>query len=100
MAKLLGAKVMADAPSDDADWYANLIYLERHKCLMLTHAGTLFTVLAADARKADVTPVGDFICRVIQRELDTESLALDALGTCFHPTSSWPGPPVVACSAV
>jgi hypothetical protein len=42
-------------PSDD-DWYANLLWVERQKCLLFTHAGTLFSVFVAGVRKADLRP--------------------------------------------
>ena len=42
---VLGPVPMADPPPepDGDDWYADLLWFERRKCL-LTHAGTLFTV--------------------------------------------------------
>jgi uncharacterized protein DUF6933 len=44
---LLGKKsvTLVDAPADDDDWYANLLWLDRRKCLLITHAGTLFLAL-------------------------------------------------------
>jgi hypothetical protein len=45
------AALVAAAPSD-GDWYLNLLWIERRKCLLLTHAGTLFPVFVADIRKA------------------------------------------------
>src|SRR3972149_2635576 len=47
----------ARAPADD-EWYLNLLWIERGKCLLLTHAGTLFRVFVADVRKADLLPIG------------------------------------------
>ena len=33
------------APAPDAeDWYANLVWFDRRKCLLLTHAATLFSI--------------------------------------------------------
>ena len=80
MAKLVGAKALDNPPADDGDWYINLIYLERRKCLLITHAGSLFTVFAADVRKADLVPLGNFVSRAIQRELQAEGLAPDTFG--------------------
>jgi hypothetical protein len=79
---LLGARdkdLVARTPSD-ADWYANLLWMDRRKCLLLAHAGTLFTVLVADVRKADLLPLGSLVIRLIQRELRAEGLPLDAFG--------------------
>ena len=70
MAKLLGAKTLDNPPADDGDWYINLICLERRKCLLITHAGSLFTVFAADVRKADLVPLGNFVSRAIRATRD------------------------------
>jgi hypothetical protein len=74
--KLLGARPSALStpdPSDD-DWYLNLLWVEHRKCLLLVHAGTLFSVFASDIRKADLLPVGPAVVRLIQRELLNENL--------------------------
>lgn len=62
------------------DWYANLLWLDRRKCLLLMHAGTLFPVLAADVRKRDLQPLGPFVVRLIETELARERLPADVLG--------------------
>lgn len=67
------------APSDD-DWYLNLLWIERRKCLLLTHAGTLFPVFVADVRKADITPIGPYVVRLITDHLSSEGLAPETLG--------------------
>jgi hypothetical protein len=43
---LLGSRSvdLVDAPADDDEWYANLLWLDRRKCLLITHAGTLFSL--------------------------------------------------------
>ena len=66
-------------PSDH-DWYANLLWLERRKCLLLAHAGTLFSVFVPDVRKSDLMPIGPCVLRFIHKELEAESLPLDRLG--------------------
>jgi hypothetical protein len=67
------------SPTDD-DWYANLLWLDRRKCVLLTHAGTLFPVLAADVRKRDLQPIGRYVVDVIETALHAEDLPLDILG--------------------
>jgi len=57
MAKLLSAQTLDNPPADDGDWYINLVSLEWRKCLLITPAGPLFTVFAADVRKADLVPL-------------------------------------------
>ena len=79
---LLGAreKDLASLEPSDVDWYANLLWLDRRKCLLLAHAGTLFAVFVADVRKADLLPLGSLAVRLIQRELRVEGLPLDTFG--------------------
>jgi hypothetical protein len=82
MLALVGARVPAlpEVPSSDDDWYLNLIWIERRKCLLLTHAGTLFPVFVADVRKADITPIGPYVVALVEEHLRSEGLAVDALG--------------------
>ncbi len=47
---------LVDDAASDEDWYANVLWIDRRKCLLLTHAGTLFPVFAADVRKPDLRP--------------------------------------------
>jgi hypothetical protein len=67
------------APSDD-DWYVNLIWLDRRKCLLMTHAGTLFSVLAVDVRQGDLNQIGPLVVALIERELRAEGLPIDTFG--------------------
>lgn len=66
--------------SSSNDWYANLIRIDRRRCLLVVHAGTLFSVFATGVRKAELTPVGSVVARLIRHELPIEGLAADALG--------------------
>ena len=66
-------------PSDE-DWYANLLWLDSRKCLLIAHAGTLFSVFVPDIRKADLVPIGPSVVRFIHTELEAESFPLDRLG--------------------
>ena len=70
---------MESEPTDD-DWYGNVLWLERRKCLLLAHAGTLFPVLASDLRKADLSPLGEVAVGLIRHQLAIENLPPDALG--------------------
>lgn len=82
MLTLLGVRATvlpAARPSDD-DWYLNLLWIERRKCLLLTHAATLFPVFVADIRKADITPVGPYVVGLVEEHLRSEGLAADTLG--------------------
>jgi hypothetical protein len=85
-AKVLGlvgvrsSSVSSSAPSD-SDWYLNLIWIDRRKCLLFTHAGTLFPIFATDVRKADLKPVGPYVVGLIREHLRSEGLPLDTLGS-------------------
>jgi hypothetical protein len=79
---LLGGPRLATAqaePGED-DWYANLLWVDGKKCLLLTHAGTLFSVFLAEVRKGDLVPFGPFVVEVVAAELRAERLPADALG--------------------
>jgi hypothetical protein len=81
MLDLLGSRNLTlsePAPSDE-DWYLNLLWIERQKCLLLTHSGTLFSVFRAGVRVADLQPLGDYLIDAIATELATEDLPADAL---------------------
>src|SRR2546426_715351 len=82
MLTLLGARprdLVTIEPSDE-DWYANLLWLDGRKCLLLAHAGTLFSVFVPDIRKADLVPIGRSVVGFIHEELEAESFPLDRLG--------------------
>jgi hypothetical protein len=66
-------------PSDD-DWYVNLLWLSRRKCLLLTHAGTGFSLFVPDVRKSDLVAAGVFFVEEIRHALDAERVPLGALG--------------------
>lgn len=75
-----GKLALADAPPADDDWYLNLLWIERKKCLLLTHAGTLFSLFLADVRTPDLRPIGLKLVDAIVAELKAEDLPSDALG--------------------
>ena len=79
MLDLLGARTVAlseISPTDD-DWYLNLVWIERQKCLLLTHAGTLFSVFRGGIHDADLRPLGDYLVDAIEAELRAEGLPAD-----------------------
>jgi hypothetical protein len=81
MLDLLGGRnlTLSDpAPTDD-DWYLNLLWIERQKCLLLTHSGTLFSIFHASVRVADLRPLGDYLIDALATELATEGFPADAL---------------------
>ena len=83
---LLGGRALTltDLPPTDEDWYANLLWLDRKKCLLLTHAGTLFSAFPAGVRTADLRPLGPYVVNAIEAELRSENLPPDTFGR-LHP---------------
>ncbi len=73
------AATLGVEPNDD-DWYANLFWVSGRKCLLATHAGTLFSVFAPDVRVAELRPLGDFLVPRIVEQLAAEGFRADALG--------------------
>lgn len=82
--KLLGPNAIETAGSSNApnsdDWYMNLLWLDGRKCLLVTHAGTMFSAFAPDVRAAALRSIGSFTTRLIEHELDSEGLPLDIFG--------------------
>jgi len=94
------ARALAAAEPGDDDWYANLLWLDRRKCLLLAHAGTLFSVFVPGVRKAELHPIGEVVVRLIQHELEAERLAPNSLGRSMAATFNWRRPPAAACSDI
>jgi hypothetical protein len=55
----------SDIPAAEDDWYQNVLWIDRRKCLLFTHATTLFPVFAADVRAADIRPIGPYAVGVL-----------------------------------
>ena len=83
---LLGGRriELTESPPSGDDWYLNLLWVDGKKCLLLTHAGTLFSIFVAGVRKADLVPIGPYVVRHIVAELQREGLPADALGHLDH----------------
>lgn len=78
---LLGRSVSpTERPPRDDDWYANLLWVDRRKCLLLVQAGTPFPVFRADVRVGELRPLGAYVVRAVDEELRAEGLPLAVLG--------------------
>jgi hypothetical protein len=80
--RLLGTQpAAAPGPAPDADdWYANLLWFDRRKCLLLTHVGTLFSIVEADVRAARLRDTRRLVTGLIGRELAREGLPSATFG--------------------
>lgn len=73
--KFLRERPHSDPPDTNGqDWYANLLWIDRRKCLLLIHELTLFPIFAPDIRKADLTPIEPFLVGQIAQALRAERL--------------------------
>ena len=81
--ELIGVRVpaLADASATEDDWYANLFWVQRRKCLLLMHTGTLFPALVVDVSKRDLHDLGSWVTSTIETALAAERLAPGTLGT-------------------
>jgi hypothetical protein len=79
MLDLLGGRslTLSELPPTDDDWYLNLLWIDRQKCLLLTHAATLFSVFRAGVRSSDLRPFGNYLVDAIETERRAESLPTD-----------------------
>ena len=73
------AGLAGDAPGPE-DWYANLLWLDGRKCLLLTHAATLFTIFEPDVRAAGLRDTRTTVTGLIARELAREGLPPNTFG--------------------
>jgi hypothetical protein len=78
---IMGLPVGDPAPAPDPeDWYANLLWFDRRKCLLLTHSATLFTIFEADVTASGVRATRQLITGLIGRELRREDLPAATFG--------------------
>jgi hypothetical protein len=77
---LLGVSEPAIGEACARDWYAHLVWIDRRKCLLVTHAGTLFSVFMPNVTAAGLRPIGPPVVSAIQAALQAEGLPVDTLG--------------------
>jgi Domain of unknown function (DUF6933) len=63
------------------DWYANLLWLDRRKCLLLTHAGTLFSIFEPGLLAGDLRDTRNLVTGLIRREMAAENLPAATFGS-------------------
>jgi hypothetical protein len=79
---IIGPKVvtLAAPPPEADDWYANLLWFERRKCLLLTHQATLFTIFEPDVTADGLRAAYPMISRLVVRELRNAGLPEGTFG--------------------
>ena len=63
-----------------SDFYANLTWIDGRKCLLVTHAGTLFSIFTPEVRVGDLRQIGRFFVPLIEDALNSEGLPSDTFG--------------------
>jgi hypothetical protein len=71
---------LAEVPPAPHDWSANLLGIDRRKCLLLVHADTLFSVFVVGVRKPELAKAGDYVTSTITAALTDAGFAADHLG--------------------
>jgi hypothetical protein len=66
--------------ASEEDWYAHLVWVDRRKCLLVTHARTLFSVFVPNVTAAGLHPIGPPVVSAIETELRAEGLSAHRLG--------------------
>lgn len=77
---LLRVATPAVGEASEQDWYAHLVWVDRRKCLLVTHAGTLFSVFVPNVTAVGLRPIGPPVVSAIAAALRAEGLAVDTLG--------------------
>ena len=60
---------LADLPESANDWYAHLFYISRKKCLIFTHAKTLFTFIAMNVPRENIRMINEVFRMGLERTL-------------------------------
>ena len=68
-------------PEPSTELYANLLWFDRKKCILVTEARTLFSFFVPDVRKGDLNPIGSFLIPRLELELVLEGLPRDLFGS-------------------
>ena len=71
---------LAAADPSENDWYGHLLWIDRRKCLLFTHAGTMLSIFVPDVRKADVHAIAIVLVSQIATALAAEGLPPETLG--------------------
>jgi hypothetical protein len=76
-----GSPPAGNAEPREDDWYANLLWFDGRKCLLVTHAATLFSVFEPNVAKASLAAIGPLLAQLIERELAAEDLPQATFGS-------------------
>lgn len=79
----LGIRVgLRDLPASSGaldTWFANLLRIDRRKCLLFTNAQTLYSFVVPGIRRSDLTDLSGLFLINLARSLETEGLSINDL---------------------
>ena len=89
--KLLNMPISKDAEIDNplAEWYCNLLWIERKKCLLFTHEKTLFSFLVVDFRKGDVKNLDTIVQNHLRKALENLPVSNNKINRFMHQTEGF-----------
>lgn len=67
--------VQGDEKSDANEWYVNLFRFDRRKCLLFTHAGTLFSFVVAGVSRKDIQGLPELFRKELSKALFYEEFS-------------------------
>ena len=70
--RTVGDVIESDGPL--GSWYANLLRIDRRKCVLFTHSETLFSVLALAVRKPRISSLDSLLLEHLSVTLSAEGL--------------------------
>ncbi|MGI8905861.1 MAG: DUF6933 domain-containing protein [Candidatus Sumerlaeaceae bacterium] len=87
--KLLGYKPGRDGAHYEPtgpleEWYANLLWLERRKCILFTNAQTLYSCVALDVRKAQLANLLQFFGATLAPVMLADGFTRDQVRQVLH----------------
>jgi len=65
--------------SELGEWYANLFYIERRKCVIFSNAPTLFSIISFDVRRPEIRDLADLFRKGLERALRDERFSDEAI---------------------
>jgi hypothetical protein len=62
------------------EWYVNLFRFDRHKCLLFTHAGTLFSFVVMGVSRKDIQVLPELFSKELSKALFYEEFSAGQIG--------------------
>ena len=78
------------------DWYAHLVWINKQKCLLVTHAGTLFSVFMPNVTAAGLRPIGRPVVSAIRPRCKPKACPSIRSAILIPSRWPWPRPPTAA----